>query len=320
MKLTKVIFIGALTSTMLLGCGGGGGASKSSFGSNYDGKRSPATIDESNSSEIAESSISVTRALTVGDSLSSIPIGIEVESIGKDVARHAVEVALRNSEGLLGNLPVAVEATESGSCGGYFRFSGDDTKFTVNFYNYCTFDSDLQEIVTLNGKMAMELSGDDFEITLTDYRFKTSSEDIVMTGNISLTTSGDTEVFIMNVTGSNNGVTDKVNFRETCNTRTGECSLEQEITVANGTTYLVEDAQVTSYSSRWNINAKFYDPFEGSVSMNAQNIVFCADGRSIQSGLIYITDNSNNQLSLMFTSCSEMTVSVNSATANVLAQ
>ncbi len=320
MELIKVISIGVLTTTMLLGCGGGGSASKTAFGDNYTGKKSPATIDESNTSDLANSSISVTRALTVGDSLSSVPIGAEIDVEGKDVIRQAAELAVGYTEGLLGNLPVAAEVRESGSCGGYFRASGNDSKYTINFYNYCDYSYDARANIILNGRMVVELSGDNTYMTLTNYSAKTGNDVVVMSGEISLTESGDTQVFSMNVTATANGVTETANFRETCNTRTGQCSLEQELTIADGTTYLVEDAEVDSFSSGWYIDAKFYDPVEGSISMSAQGIVFCEDGKSIESGSITLVDGSNNQLSLLFSSCTELTVSLNNTTANVVAQ
>lgn len=309
-----------LSAALLSACGGGSGASKTSFGGNYSGKKTPASIDESNSSSLAESSVNVTRALTIGDSLSSVPIGVEVETIGKDIAREAAEHALKRSEGALDNLPIAAEYSETGTCGGTARFSGNESKFTVNFYNFCNYDSSARSNITLNGKMTFEFSGDDTYISMSNYSVRNGSEVIVMSGNISLTESGDTEVFIMDVTATVNGVTEKVSFRETCNTRTNQCSLEQELTVSDGTTYLVEDAQVNSYSFGWYVSAKFYDPSEGSVSLSAQNIVYCNDGQSIESGTITLEDSDDNELTLVFSGCSEMTVSLNNITANVIAQ
>jgi hypothetical protein len=309
-----------LSAAFLTACGGGSGASKTSFGGNYSGKKSPAAIDESNSNGLAQASVDVTRALTVGESLPSVPLGVEVETIGKDIIREAAEHALRKSEGALENLPIAAEYSESGSCGGTARYSGNESKFTVNFYNYCDYDYDSRTNVTLNGKMTFEFSGDNTYISMSNYSVKSGSEVIVMSGNISLTESGDTEVFTMNVTATVNGVTEKISFRETCNTRTNQCSLEQELTVSDGTTYLVEDAQVTSYSFGWYVNAKFYDPSEGSVSLSAQNIVFCNDGESIESGTIILEDAEDNELTLTFSGCSDMTISLNNITANVIVQ
>ena len=309
-----------LSAALLSACGGGSGASKTSFGGNYSGKKTPAAIDESNSNSLAQASVDVTRALTAGDSLPSVPLGVEVETIGKDIVREAAEHALRKSEGVFDNLPIAAEQTLSGSCGGTARYSGDDSKFTVNFYSYCNYDSSARSNLTLNGKMTFEFSGDDTYISMSNYSVRKGSELTVMSGNISLTESGDTEVFTMNVTATVNGATEKISFRETCNTRTNQCSLEQELTVSDGTTYLVEDAQVSNYSLGWYVNAKFYDPSEGYVSMSAQSIVYCNDGQSIESGTITLEDGDNNELTLTFNGCSEMTVSLNNITANVIAQ
>ncbi|MAK91073.1 MAG: hypothetical protein CMI08_06220 [Oceanospirillaceae bacterium] len=298
---------------VLTACGGGGGGGGSSSGSDddiveYDGVTTPASFDTDNSSDFASSSSEI-----VSDLIESDESGADVGNLPTGILAAADSTAVKTvlditAETVAGfeqsslSMPVAVDETVAGSCGGSVNYSGSENDFTITYNDYCEYS------MTMNGTVdaTSSTSGSTTRTTLRYNNLQYTYEGITETVNGTYVIESDSQSYELsysswNLTYTMNGETVRITGSMTCNSNY-DCTYYDQFVGSDGTTYQVSDASVSSIDGQYSVEATFYHPEYGSVTLDASNISICSDG-SIGSGSIVLTDDDGTELSVTFSGC-----------------
>lgn len=296
-RLTKFAWPALLGSALILtGCGGGGGGNNSRD-VDYTGITTPAAVTSTNAEEL---STTATEAVAHAVVASANPLGVVLSGTANNTAAlpQAIVDITRRIQATLpsANLPVGI--TESGTdtsdqlneefggsyfCGGSITWSdtwsetSEDSSGTTTFNNLCA-NLDMLGMGTgqmyLNGKMSYTDTATQWSETYT---------------NFSVTIHGETYTY--------NGTT-------TCSSVSPyDCTNSMTYTGSNGPTYKMEDVDISGDNvSGYDVNATFYNPTYGSVTVSATGITFgCSNGYPNE-GTITITGTSGSTATITFRS------------------
>ena len=317
MNTTHSLTAAVLLSLLLSACGGGGGGSSSSAGYEvirYSGVEGAAEISEENQEALAAGAGEVV-ALAIDaegseDALSDVPIGIQIQdgNTQAEWARQAVERVL--SSGLV-DLPVAASSSMEGDCGGSASISGSgseaNSSSVINYNNYCTSFGEDEGNIRFNGKVTVAVATVGERMTTTiryeNFRMTAAGESFSLSGVITTVTDG----FVLtesswNYTMTVDGVTSSWAGSVECDAA-DNCEYRSQYEGSDGTVYQVADLDVSEgLDGEYSVEATFYHPDYGYVSLTASDIVLCADG-SIGGGRIVLTDDGANTMTIDFNDC-----------------
>lgn len=316
MNTTHSLTAAVLLSLLLSACGGGGGGSSSSAGYEvirYSGAEGAAEISEENQGALAAGAGEVV-ALAIDaegseDALSDVPIGIQIQdgNTQAEWARQAVERVLSSG---LADLPVAASTSIEGDCGGSASITGSGTEANsssvINYNNYCISLGGDEGNIRFNGKVTVAIATVGERMTTTiryeNFRMTAAGESFSLSGVITTVTDD----FVLtesswNYTMTVDGVTSSWAGSVECDAEYN-CEYRSQYEGSDGTVYQVADLEVSEgIDGEYSIEATFYHPDYGYVSLTATDIVLCADG-SIGGGVIVLTDD-DNTLTITFNGC-----------------
>ena len=328
MEIKTSLLIGALSTSLLIGCGGGSG--KSSTGSIYQGKsysglNSQATLSNDNKDAFADASISI--ALETGDTsaldlVDVLPLGVEFNSSEfEEFEAESFAKKLMDSidpDTTFSDYPLGyTEAPIYGSCGGKLQqtYSEEDYSMTVKYDSYCDYTD--TDGFTLNGSLLLSIS-------------RTSTADVVTTtyNNVKISSDGETAVLsgrlkveleyrvganreyedpIASETTSNlevifNGQSKYFNNKVICGSD-DSCDLEIYIEGNNGKVYKGKDLSI----SGGRITGSVYEPDYGYAQLDAINLVACSNSVTgaldISGGTFTITSSGSGVITIEYFSC-----------------
>ena len=197
-KLLSLFFVGALSITVIVGCGGGGGGGGVPAGITYTGVTTQALIDENNAVDIVletyegvdtTSELNVLGAVSENSSSVRNPLFFDISAYFQSVIHEIESSAGQNSE-YMGAVRTESD-TINGSCGGSFSYNltGDDQ--TGNFSGALTFNNFCEQGSKANGSMNLSaninLNTGEFnylEMTFTNFTMTSGQESISMNGRI----------------------------------------------------------------------------------------------------------------------------------------
>ncbi|PKM22848.1 MAG: hypothetical protein CVV10_02265 [Gammaproteobacteria bacterium HGW-Gammaproteobacteria-14] len=281
--------MGALTA-----CGGGGGGGDDV--TEYKGKTTAASVNESNKEDLAVAAPQGSSA-TISQGDADLPTGV-VATGGLSSENQALvqSVSERLAASVADGVSFAVGAKVDieGSCGGkaVFESNATGTDFTINYRDFC--EGSAGERVVFNGTFDYEEKGD-----FSFYRYR-------------------------NFVVRSNGETQRIdNLTIKCSTSTGfgiGCEVISDFAGTNGRTYRISNATFSgSAESGYDVEARVFDGDHGYIDIVATGLIPCESG-GFSSGSIVVTDSSDSEvLEITFVSCSEMTVTFN-GNAETIAQ
>lgn len=307
--ISSCILIASLTA-----CGGGSG---SSSGGNdiptYKGKSGAAVLSDSNKADFASGSAEVVALAITSDesqdAVGNLPRGITIASDKPEQALWAQQ-AIDTVMDQIGQIPTGVAIDESQvdsvSCGGSASFSGTEKNSTIKYSNYCL-NLDGGEIV-FNGTVSVSISTNANlqTITMKYTNFSMSTDDETSVLNGTQVTTINTGTFVItesswNYTLTVNGISSSWAGRLVC-TSIDNCEYLGQFSGSDGTIYQTGSLSVSDDGSGYDVTANFYHPDYGYVSLNAEDITLCDDG-NIASGVITLTDENEQALTVTFSGC-----------------
>lgn len=318
MDFKQFILIGALSTGVLTGCGSDSNSSVGATGNKqYTGVTAEASINSDNQSDLATSSIEVTKSLAVDVSeLNYLPFGVQInqglsKQQVKDVLSSIVKQKINAS-----NLPTGVTETEFGNCGGSVTGSGSDSSFTVTFKNFC--ESEGSDRITINGVVKGSISATTEKYTFNNVTISIGSVSSTVVGTSVYSEVNGVETHEQDLSFTSGGLTVSWISQSTCSTEYPyDCTYTETFTGSSGTTYKVEDYYLSSDVNGWDITGPeasgfvMYDPSYGSLNVEAYDLVYCGEGsNNFLSGEIVITDSSGVELNVDFLSCGTYGVSI----------
>ena len=289
------------TALILTGCGGGGGGSSTPALPTYSGSTSPAAIDSSNADAIGTTTTEASIQLISGQNAQDAnPFGISITnntSFFTDTMPDLIKNILDGMQN--GNLPVGITLGSDfltgmpGYCGGSItvpdNFVPGATTYSINmtFNNYC-FDDGVQQVF-LNGTITNDVTPSTMTSSYINFSVKIG------------------------------GVTETINMSLSC---TGmdtvpSCTISIIYTGSDGKTYQVANFTVTANATDYQIEATFYHPTHGTVTMSSTNLAFvgCTNGMPSSGMISFNSDSSSGTIT--FTSCTTYDVTWNDGAVDV---
>ncbi|AJQ94023.1 hypothetical protein [Gynuella sunshinyii] len=272
------------TLFLLAGCGGGDGddSSGGSSTASYQGKTSAATASDSNYKDLAlagsygsEMAVTSNNVPSIGgrslDQTSILPNQLVIQ---------LTKTPSSISRSTRATQDMSAEICDSGSAVANGQGDENSGDFTITFTN-CAIDVGDGTTAVYNGVAHSVYSSD-----------------------------GSFTISYQNFTIRYNGTTSSLNMTFSCDSNSN-CTSYNDFS-EDGVTYRVSDASVYGDSSSgWNVSARVYHENYGYINIQASNLIMCNSG-GFSSGSISVTDSTNTEvISIVFDSCSSMTVSYN---------
>lgn len=310
---TLFVLAGALTLT---GCsGGGGGGSSGGGGLTYTGATSPVTITAGNAQPIGETSTEAARQVVYDSTgASANPFGAvitdatssttqsKIDQIGIDILKHSQ--ANQTPAG------VVLSADQLNNEMGETIFCGGSANISDALYNSTTSGSGT---VTFS-KLCMDLgSNGGGKFTLNGSMTISYKDDGVSAGFEKITYTNFT------VTQTNK-VLATLNGSESCTWEAGyaneSCTSSAYYAGSDNKTYKIENANVSGNdTSGWDVDATFYHPDYGSVTVRASGLKFGCSNHHPSAGTIDISGANGTSINVAFLDCDTYSGSYNAGSA-----
>lgn len=244
------------------------------------GKTTPATVDDSNNSEVASgvhiASKQVVKSEEGGGILRSVSGPKNLRDIlVESTLQHAQSIDLRNAESDAysdaicnagGSATIETNSSQDGQSGEY-----------LYTYNNCSYSASGYS-VTFNGTMYLEFNYE------TNYWLWEYNIDV---------TSSDSGSYSLNASYECTGSTDFSN-----------CTVSENFS-EGGVSYRTTNVTFTGTGSDYDFSARIYHEDYGYVDIEATGLVLCDDG-GFSSGNIVVTDSSSTEvLSLTYSGCED---------------
>lgn len=280
---TTKIMIAISLGLSIVACSGGSSDSDDTGGnSDYSGKTTPATVDDSNNSEVASGVHIASKQAVKSEEGGGLLRSINGSKNPRDILinssiQHANSSQFRNT----GSGDYSSFCNGGGSASFEYTSSQDGTSGEYTYiYNNCTYTFDGYSI-TYDGTMYWEFDSD-AEYWLWEY-------DIDITSNYM-------ESYSLNAS-----------YECTGGQMLENCTVSENFS-NNGVSYRVTNVSYSSTGSQYDFTARIYHESYGYVDIEATGLVLCDDG-GFSSGSIVVTDSTSNEvLSLTYSGCSDPVV------------
>jgi len=283
------IFLVGLVSLVLVACGSKDDTGGGSSSSGYSGKTSAATVSDSNKDDVVvASSIGAEKAIESSSAPKSLSRSSRdiIESL---LNRSSAEITTKHHLRMQSRAVYDLSASVCNN-GGSAKYTYDENNtsgygsFTIT-YNNCSYSYG-GVVSTVDGSAVW-----------------TTNEDGSFSYQYDLTTTYGSETYTVTATYE-------------CDAQFN-CSYSDDFSYS-GVSYKVSDVSVSGNSTfGFDVSAKVYHEDYGYIIIEAVDLISCADG-GFSSGSIAVTDSTNNEvLSIVFVSCSEMTVTYNGVASTV---
>lgn len=292
----------ALSVALLFGCGGSGGGgddSPSYSPVEYNGKTTPASIDDSNKDSIAASARKNVDFYI--DTMEESDSASEIMGAGSSVKADLLSIIQATTSSFSSNAPTkqrVVSSTEYGTCGGSYSY----TDSTITYSNYCVYG------MTIDGKATVKQSSDgrSVEVVYRNFTIKADNFNYSLNGFYKSTSYGDGSFrnwYNLSV------VVDGETF-----TMAGDsyCPADDDLSCVNSsyykdgnTTYkaeIITDFSENSSDGTISGEIKLYHPDYGYVNVVVDKLKVCSSG-TYESGTITITDNDGSKIVISYSSC-----------------
>lgn len=284
MNTTKILIAMSLGLTIAACSGGGsdGDDNGGGSGSSYSGKTTPATVDDSNNSEVASgvhiASKQAVKSEEGGGLLRSIKGSMNPRDI---LINSSIEHVNSNLLRDTGSGDYSSFCNGGGSASFEYTSSQDGMSGEYTYiFNNCTYTYDGYS-VTYDGTMYWEFDSD-AEYWLWEY-------DVDITSNYM-------ESYSLNASYECSGGQMLEN-----------CTVSENFS-NNGVSYRVTNVSFTSTGGQYDFTARIYHENYGYVDIVATDLVLCDDG-GFSTGSIVVTDSTSSQvLSLNYSGCDDPVV------------
>lgn len=288
LKRSIVISMGLLAAA----CGGGGSSEGDGGSSGYSGKTSAATVDDSNSSEVANGVHVASKQAVSSEEGGGALRSLFVLDSPRDIL---IEQSLADSQSLFARNTTSGDYSEFCNGGGSASYTlttsqdGESGVFTYD-YNNCTYTYG-EYSITYDGTMYYEYDSNT-SYWLWEYDLTVSTNYM---GSYTLTSS----------------------YECTGDLGLGSCTVSENFS-SGGVSYRVTDVSFSSTGSDYDFSAKIYHEDYGYVEVVASDLVLCDNG-GFSSGSITVTDSSSTDvLTLSYSGCDDpVVVTYNGTTFNV---